>query len=68
MEHRCQSEAPKVALVISVADTSSLGSDGSIPVGAVRMEGFSTQSTLPRVPEVSDDTRDPWGTEPIDSR
>ena len=57
-----------MALVISVADTSSLGSDGSIPVGAVRMEGFSTQSTLPRIPEVSDDTRDPWGTEPIDSR
>lgn len=57
-----------MALGISVADTSSLGSDGSIPVGAVRMERFSAQSTLPGVPGVSDDTHGPWGTEPIDSR
>lgn len=48
--------------------TSSLGSDGSTPMGAVRTEGFSARSTLPGVPGVSDDTSGPWGTEPTDSR
>lgn len=57
-----------MAPVASVADTSSLGSDGSIPMGAVRTEGCSARSTLPGVPGVSDDTSGPCGTEPTDGR